>query len=267
MNDGKAVTAHQSTALAISGTPYQFGVLCQALRPGSIRPVQPDVVPLFRWHRRGTDSRLSAAPYVRRGLRSRISDRSLLGSWRGSLGTRLSDFAISQVRPDLQPFCAVGSITEPINDYYDLITCIEVLEHMPEAEANAAIAAMAAATDRIVLSSSPTDFDEPTHINVRPAIYWLRRFAAQGFAPRIACDTSFITPQALVLERSIEGRREADLTACAELVRLRLMRAERDQIIRDQCARLAEAERRAAAADTETQPTRSSARRKPRRRG
>jgi len=137
-------------------------------------------------------------------------------------GRDISTFAISQVRPDLRPYCAVGSIADPIEGRYDLVTCIEVLEHMEEDAAIRAVAAMTAATDRLLFSSSPTDFDEPTHINVRPTLYWLRLFAERGFAPRSAYDLAFVTPHALLLERREDGRREADLAACAELVRLRL---------------------------------------------
>ena len=78
-------------------------------------------------------------------------------------------------RPPRHPsVCSLGSVADPIEGRYDLVTCIEVLEHMPEAEAIRAIAAMTKATDRILFSSSPSDFNEPTHVNVHRAIYWLR---------------------------------------------------------------------------------------------
>jgi len=92
-------------------------------------------------------------------------------------GRDISDHAISQVRPELRPYCAAGSIAVPIDGRYDLITCIEFLEQMEESAAISAVAAMTRATD---------DFKEPTHINVRPAIYRRRLFADQGFALRIA---------------------------------------------------------------------------------
>ena len=158
-------------------------------------------------------------------------------------GRDISSYAISQLRPDLRPYCAAGSIAEPIEGRYDLVTCIEVLEHISEDQAVQAIAAMTAITDRILFSSSPTDFDEPTHINVRPALYWLRLFAEHGFAPLLSYDATYLTPQALVLERTPEGPTEQIISACAELVRVRLLGAERDRRIADLNAQLAERDR------------------------
>ena len=83
-------------------------------------------------------------------------------------GRDISAFAISQVRPDIRAYCATGSIADPITGHYDLVTCIEVLEHMNEPDAIQAIAEMTKVTDRILFSSSPNDFAEPTHVNVRP---------------------------------------------------------------------------------------------------
>ena len=137
-------------------------------------------------------------------------------------GRDISEFAISQVRADVQPFCTVGSLAEKIDGHYDLVTCIEVLEHMTEPGAIKAVANMAAVTDRIIFSSSPTDLTEPTHINVKPPIYWLRLFASQGFAPVATVTLPFITPYALAFERSEVGRDERDLLVCAELVWRRL---------------------------------------------
>ena len=148
-------------------------------------------------------------------------------------GRDISAFAISQVRPDVRAYCATGSIADPITGHYDLVTCIEVLEHMNEPDAIQAIAEMTKVTDRILFSSSPNDFAEPAHVNVKPMLYWLRLFAAQGFAPRPVFDGGFVAPQAVVLERSAEGRRDEDLAVCAELGRTRLACADRDRSLRE----------------------------------
>jgi glycosyltransferase involved in cell wall biosynthesis/SAM-dependent methyltransferase len=158
-------------------------------------------------------------------------------------GRDISSYAISQLRPDMRPYCTAGSIAERIEGRYDLVTCIEVLEHIGEDQAAQAITMMTAITDRILFSSSPTDFDEPTHINVRPPLYWLRLFAEHGFAPVLSYDASYLTPQALVLERTAEGPTEQTLSACAELVRVRLQGAERDRRITELNAQQAERDR------------------------
>ena len=137
-------------------------------------------------------------------------------------GRDISSFTISRVRPDLRPYCEVGSISDPLPDHYDLVTCIEVLEHMPEKLALRAIRSMTAATTRIFFSSSPDDFDEPTHVNVRPPIYWLRRFAEAGFAPVPGFDGSFLCHQAMLLEHRDGPIDEQLLLGQAEIIRLRL---------------------------------------------
>ena len=153
-------------------------------------------------------------------------------------GRDISHFAVSEVRADLRGFCELGSIADPIKGRFDLITCIEVLEHMPEATAIQAIKAMSAATDRILFSSSPTDLDEPTHVNVKPIIWWLRVFGAEGFAPLMSYDATFVTPHCVVLERVSNPPGEEIVAGYAEIVRLRLQCAERDQVIRDTIARM-----------------------------
>jgi GT2 family glycosyltransferase/SAM-dependent methyltransferase len=149
-----------------------------------------------------------------------------------AFGRDISQYAISQVRADLRQFCAVGSLTEKISGKFDLVVCIEVLEHMSEEDGIKAIANMTAVTGRIIFSSSPTDLTEPTHINVKPAIYWMRLFAAQGFEPAAAITLPTITPYALVFSKTDVAPREKDLVVCAEIVRARLELAERANTIR-----------------------------------
>lgn len=141
-------------------------------------------------------------------------------------GRDVSDYAIGQARPDMREFCAVGTVADPIEGAYDLVTSIEVLEHMPEGEALEAIASMARASDRILFSSSPDDHDEPTHCNVRPIRYWLDRFAAAGFAPVLDFDASFLTPHAYLLERVPGPPAPETLWSFATIVRQRVTLAE-----------------------------------------
>jgi len=130
-------------------------------------------------------------------------------------GADISEFAIQNVRPDMRPFCRVASISDPSSAdpgsvdpisqtgvrRYDLVVCIEVLEHMTPEEAGRAITNLVAVTDTIFFSSSPSDFNEPTHINVRPPIDWLQLFAAQGFSPDLGFNTSVLSPHAMLLRR------------------------------------------------------------------
>ena len=56
-----------------------------------------------------------------------------------SWGFDISDYAFDKVRPDMKKYCSVGSLIEPIDTKFDLITCIEVLEHIPENDARQAV--------------------------------------------------------------------------------------------------------------------------------
>ena len=111
-------------------------------------------------------------------------------------GIDVSEYAISQVPPALRRYCSVGSITDPIERDHDVVVCIEVLEHLPEAVAAEAVARLTERTDDVIFSSSPDDFSEPTHVNVQPEAYWVELFAARGFSPRDELDTSLIAPHA-----------------------------------------------------------------------
>jgi glycosyltransferase involved in cell wall biosynthesis/cellulose synthase/poly-beta-1,6-N-acetylglucosamine synthase-like glycosyltransferase len=133
-----------------------------------------------------------------------LSDRGV-----EAFGVDVSDYAIANVRPDMRAYCSVRSLAQPIPGApYDLLTCIEVLEHMPEEEARKAISGMTQATESILFSSTPEDFNEPTHVNVHSVIYWLRAFAEYHFYPDLLFDASFVAPHAFLLRRRVEGMPE-----------------------------------------------------------
>jgi hypothetical protein len=84
---------------------------------------------------------------------------------------------------------------------YDLIVCIEVLEHLPPEATEPAILNICSACDRVLFSSSPDDFDEPTHFNVRPTEEWMALFEAQGFRAARPVWAPFVSTHAFVMER------------------------------------------------------------------
>ena len=116
-------------------------------------------------------------------------------------GVDVSPFAIGAVPAALQPYCREGSIAEPFGERYDLIVCIEVLEHMAPGEADRAIANLAAHADDVLFSSTPFDFKEPTHVNVRMPEEWAETFARQGLFRDVDYDASFITNWAVRFTR------------------------------------------------------------------
>lgn len=93
-------------------------------------------------------------------------------------------------------------LTEPLDRKYDLVLCIEVLQRVPAADAERAIENLCSATDRILFSSSPSDYSEPMHVNVQPPEVWSAHFARQGFVRDLDYDASFVMPWAGLYERS-----------------------------------------------------------------
>jgi hypothetical protein len=116
-------------------------------------------------------------------------------------GVDVSEFAIQSVHPDVRPYCRVGSVVEPFDRRYDLIVCIEVLEHMPARDSERAIENFCYHTGDVLFSSTPLDYKEATHFNVQPPEYWAEQFARQGFFRDVDFDASFITPWAVRFRR------------------------------------------------------------------
>lgn len=120
-------------------------------------------------------------------------------------GVDISEYAIAQVRPDVRPYCRVGSLTEPLAQQYDLIICIEVLEHLTPQEAEAAVKNFCQHTDDIIFSSTPLDYKEATHVNVRPPDYWAEVFARQGFFRDVDYEPGYLTYWAARFRRTRES--------------------------------------------------------------
>lgn len=119
-------------------------------------------------------------------------------------GVDVSEYAISQVHESVSEFCEVASLADPLPSRYDLIVCIEVLEHIPAAETSAVIANLCAATDRILLSTTPDDYGEATHHNVQAPEAWSALLANEGFLREVDRDASYVTPWAALYTRREE---------------------------------------------------------------
>ncbi len=119
-------------------------------------------------------------------------------------GLDISEYAIGSAHESLRGHVRVGSAAVSLGQRYDLIVCIEVLEHMPRAEAEAAVANFCAHSDDVLFSSSPLDHKEATHFNVNPPEYWAYLFAQHGFFRDVDFDASFLTPWAARFRRRAE---------------------------------------------------------------
>ena len=123
-------------------------------------------------------------------------------------GIDVSDYAISQVDESVREYCQVGSLADSLPRRYDLIVSIEVLEHIPAAETAAAIANLCAATDRLLLSTTPDDYGEATHHNVQPPETWAAALARESFLREVDRDVSYVTPWAALYTRRDEPLEE-----------------------------------------------------------
>jgi SAM-dependent methyltransferase len=114
-----------------------------------------------------------------------------------AFGFDISDYAISNVHKSIKDFCEVGSVTDPFPRKYDVIVCIEVLEHLQPQDSYKAIENICSFTEDVLFSSTPFDFKEATHFNVQSPEVWAEHFARYGFLRDVDYDASFITEWAV----------------------------------------------------------------------
>ena len=120
-------------------------------------------------------------------------------------GIDISEYAISSVQEKIKDFCYVGSLCEKLPDElpqsYDLVLCIEVLEHLSAEDGVIAINNLCKYSDHILFSSSPDDFEDITHINVQQREYWAKIFAKNDFYDEISCRPTWVAPQAVLYQK------------------------------------------------------------------
>lgn len=109
--------------------------------------------------------------------------RSFLRRGVDAYGVDVSGYAVDRANADPVLSGRVRIIdvsASPLFGWYDLVTCIEVLEHIKEERALFAIANMCAITNNIYFSSTP-DQDRNSHVNMHEASYWIDAFGRNGF--------------------------------------------------------------------------------------
>lgn len=106
-------------------------------------------------------------------------------------GVEPSTFALSKVRLSVQPYVLHGALpdlpdfsTRSVPDRFDLVTCTEVLEHVPEELVASSLQALADRTDRvcialIMLNWPGSDADEG-HITLKSRNWWEAAWNATG---------------------------------------------------------------------------------------
>lgn len=80
-------------------------------------------------------------------------------------------------------------LTEPLHldKTFELVTCLEVAEHLPESAADTLCDSIAAAMQRysiLVFSAAPPGQAGDDHVNCQPATYWRTKFHDRGVSYR-----------------------------------------------------------------------------------
>ncbi|MBJ7594982.1 MAG: glycosyltransferase [Candidatus Dormibacteraeota bacterium] len=153
-------------------------------------------------------------------------------------GIDISQYAIDQVRADVRPRCHVGSALEPFGRRFDLISCIEVIEHMSSADAEGVVQNICAHTDDVIFASTPLDYREETHVNVNPPEHWAELFARFGFQRDLTYDVTFLAPWAMRFRRSRDPLPRLVRDYERELWRLRDEAQQRNEVVLSQLTQI-----------------------------
>jgi hypothetical protein len=100
-----------------------------------------------------------------------------------SFGIDISEYAINNALPASKRYVWQQDIVEnPISEKYDLITCVEVIEHIPAEYESDFLDAITRPTKHVFFSSENNTL-EPTHVNCNDTSYWVHKFMQRGFVP------------------------------------------------------------------------------------
>lgn len=120
-------------------------------------------------------------------------------------GIDISEYALSQADEKIKPYVKVMSALDELPDNfpkkYDLVVSIEMIEHLYADDGLKVIKKMTEYSDRILLSSTDSDFAEPTHVNVQPKEYWCEKFAEHNYFRDLHIDLRYISPNTYLFER------------------------------------------------------------------
>ncbi len=137
------------------------------------------------------------------GCASGMLVEALLERGVDAYGFDISEYAVAQMPVNSAAHVKVGSIldSDVMDRHFDVVICIEVVEHLQPGEADAAIRNLCAWGDVVVFSSTPDVYDEPTHFNVQKPGYWAEKFAQNGFVHVLDYDATYISLWAQVYRR------------------------------------------------------------------
>lgn len=116
-------------------------------------------------------------------------------------GLDFSEYAVSHADIVARSSCFCGSLADPfpteLPERFDLVTCIEVVEHMSPEDGRKAIRNLCNVSDTVIFCSTPDDLTDPTHVNVQQREYWAACFAENGFYDDLDFRPIFLTDYAV----------------------------------------------------------------------
>jgi SAM-dependent methyltransferase len=127
-------------------------------------------------------------------LVKRFRDRKV-DAW----GLDFSEQAIAGAAPEVRPYCRVVTAGFDAGARYDLVICINTLEHV--GAEGSFLRAITSVTDQLLFASTPFVPGGPPLLRARPTMEWIELLAAYGFAPNVGFDASFASPHAMLLQR------------------------------------------------------------------
>ena len=110
-------------------------------------------------------------------------------------GLDFSWYALEQAPERLKPYMGWADLTKnaplPLRGKkFDVVTCFETMEHLPEDKVDVAIGHIREAMKpdgyallTICVEGQPDTTSDPTHVTIKPPIWWTERFMRAGFEP------------------------------------------------------------------------------------
>lgn len=100
-------------------------------------------------------------------------------------GVDASKYALAAAPEEVQFFLTRGIIQAlPHKVPFDTVLCCDVLEHIPEEDAELACSELMRVTDRLLIINVITlevpDYDDPTHITIKPRQWWVDKLLSHG---------------------------------------------------------------------------------------
>lgn len=76
----------------------------------------------------------------------------------------------------------IHDLTEPYTprQEYDLVLCVEVLEHIPQKAADTIVESICTAGDTAIVTAAPPGQGGTHHVNEQPYEYWIEKFEQRG---------------------------------------------------------------------------------------